>query len=235
MRRRPAVTALVAGSLSATLLLAAAPAVAQVATFRSEPEFLAAVSALGLCIDAESFEDDAVWGGVRSTITGGFHTAPSIANLGVTWTPNTPVCGVTTGEGPARTGSWGFYQYPHGDPLNGVNDGWVITSTAPLYAVGAWVRGTFGAKVDILLDGAVTDFGGPNHIGTAYVFLGAIDPAGFTGWEIVETEGNAGEWLFLWAEDFTFARAAGGCETAIFRDGFESGDLAAWSGSVGGA
>ena len=64
---------------------------------------------MGYTATHEGFEDDTVWGSVRSSIVDGFHSAPSISNLGMTWTSNFLAGDITTGEGPVRSGVYGFY------------------------------------------------------------------------------------------------------------------------------
>lgn len=93
----------------------AASAVAEPIVFTDEAEFLAALDARGDCVVEEGFEDDLAWGGVRSTIPGGNHSAPSVSRRGVTWEPNNAPGGVSTSSGAAVTGDWGFYELPRGD------------------------------------------------------------------------------------------------------------------------
>ena len=209
------------------LCLIAAPAAAQVVGYTDEGQFLADAAALGLCVDVEGFEDDAVWGGARTP-----STAPSVAKLGLTWTPNNPNSGLTTGGGPARTGLWGFYELPHGDFGNGTGDGWFVESGAPMFAAGGWlVSNTPGAKLNIVVDGTgVVDFSGDNQVWSSHRFFGVIDPGGFTSVEFREIEGTEEDQKFMFADDFSFGRNS--CFAILFEDGFESGDLGAWS-SVG--
>ena len=109
---------------SLLLLIALTPAAsAQVLTFGDEGAFLAALTAHNLVPVQESFEDDVAWGAVRSSIVGGSFMAPSVTSAGVTWAANNAGSGITTGSGPARTGAWGFFQLPHGDPAGNIRDG----------------------------------------------------------------------------------------------------------------
>jgi hypothetical protein len=195
-------------ALLLSLLVAAGTAAAAVTVYTSESAYLAALAGLGHDAVVESFEDDAAWGHVRSTIGGGFHTAPSVTNLGVVWTPNNPNSGVTTGHGPARTGEWGFYEYPHGDFANGVNDGWVMSAVTVLYGMGGWFEtNTFGAQISLTLDGVqvVQDF----PLDYAHQFLGVIETDGFVDCEVREIEAGGDEALYIFADDFTFGVAAG--------------------------
>lgn len=209
------------------LCLIAMPAAAQVTAYTDEALFLADAAILGVCVDVEGFEDDAVWGGARTP-----STASSVTSLGLTWLPNNGNSGVTTGGGPARTGSWGFYELPHGDFGSGVGDGWFIESGTAMYAAGGWlISNTPGAKINLILDGtAVVDFSGDNQVWSSHRFFGVIDPGGFTSLEFRETEGTEEDQKFVFADDFSFGRES--CFSVVFEDGFESGDLTAWS-SVG--
>ena len=207
--------------------LAAVPVLAQTTAYTDETLFLADVAAMGLCVDRESFESDAVWGAARSPAT-----LPSVMSLGITWLPNNANSELTTGSGPARTGLWGLYELPHGDFGSGIGDGWFTQAADTLYAVGGWlVSNTPGARINIVLDGAtVIDFGGSNLIGTSHGFFGVIDPAGFATVEFRETEGSSGDPKYIFSDDFSFGRVS--CYSAIFGDGFESGDASAWSAVV---
>lgn len=187
----------------------AGPRLARTA-YTSEAAFLSDLAALGITVAHEGFEDDAAWGAVRSTVAGGTHTAPSITNLGVTWTANNPVSQVTTGPGPARTGSWGFFTLPHGNPASGMPDGWI--TSGDLVAAGGWVEtNTPPAGIKLVIDGDEAnpiDFDGNNVLGAQYRFFGVIDPAGFSTVEFRETEAEGDDWKFIFGDDFTFGVAA---------------------------
>jgi len=206
------------------LTLSAVPASSQVTAYTDEALFLADVASLGWCVDVESFEDDAAWGGARSPAT-----LPSVSSLGLTWLPNNAISQLTTGAGPARTGVYGFYELPHGDFDSGIGDGWFVQSAEAVYAAGGWlVSNTPGARINLVLDGTTAvDFSGDNLIEPIHRFLGVIDPAGFTVIEFRETEGTSGDPKYLFGDDFPFARVT--CYGGIFADGFESGDLSRWS------
>ena len=107
---------------------------AEITTYIDETDYLNAIASHGYSTMSEGFEDDAAWGGVRDSTT-----APSVTSQGITWTANNANSGVTTGSGPARTGSWGFFTDPHGDFGDGVGDGWIGTSSQTLYGVGGWL------------------------------------------------------------------------------------------------
>lgn len=212
----------------------------------SESEFLAALQTLGLQAIPEDFEDDADWGDIRSTIPGSFVTAQTVLAQGMSWSANNLSSGITTGEGAARTGQWGFYSYPHGsytDPDTGMDctapgdcgDGFRgHPAIGQLYAVGAWLRtNTPYAKIGLFLDnyplgqvdlGETCDPPGsenctPNaQLGTAYEFFGVIDSNGFQRFEFRELEGTSEDAKLIFADDFTWS---GGTGNLIFEDGFE--------------
>ncbi len=174
--------------------------------YTSETEFLNDLSLLGYEIVQEGFEDDAAWGSVRTTTVP--HTAASITNLGVTWTANNPNGGVTTGNGPAHTGEWGFFCLPHGDYPNGIRDGFIGTTAQSIFGVGGWlVTNTPGAKIVIILDGVrIADFG-DRLLGNQHDFYGVIDTDGFLSFEVNETEGTFEDQKFIFADDFSFTPA----------------------------
>lgn len=173
----------------------------QVTVYTDEASFLSDLQSLGYPALHEGFEDDAVWGAVRTP-----QSAPAVWNQGITWTSNTPNSKVTTSHGAARAGQWGFYEIPHGDWANGIRDGWRGTGDTPLVAIGGWVRtGTPYAKLGLVLDGVPVDLGPSATIGTAPAFFGAISQAGFLGFEFVEQEATPDDWKVLFGDDFSFA------------------------------
>ena len=178
---------------------------AQVQAYTDEAAFLAALTANSIPATHESFEDDAAWGHVRTTIVGGQKTAPSVNSRGVTWTANNGISGITTGEGPARTGSWGFFQLPHGDWNNGITDGFIGIGDQQMVAIGGWIKSTGNAKISLELDGVPVDFGGNSATVNVYQFFGAIDLGGFAQFEYIELEATPDDWKLIFAEDFTFA------------------------------
>lgn len=181
---------------------------AEIVAYTDETAFLNALTSQGYVAVQESFEDDLAWGAVRSTITGGQYTAPSVTNLEITWSSSSPNNEITTGPGPARTGNWGFFSLPHGDYANGITDGWHGVADQPLVAIGGWVDGTYGGRINLILDGDElnpVDFGGANGLGGAYTFFGVIDPNGFSAFAFRETEGTIGDQKYIFGDDFTFA------------------------------
>jgi hypothetical protein len=175
-------------------------------TYTDEAAYLDAIGLLGTPTLFEGFEDDAVWGNVRSTIVGGTHTAPSVAANGITWTSNNTVSQVTTGPGAVRTGDWGFFTLPHGDYANGIGDGFRLSASTSLVAAGGWIEtNTPFAEINLALDGStVLDFEDPT-IGTVPLFFGVVDTAGFLSIEFREIEGTIDDQKYIFADDFTIA------------------------------
>jgi len=161
------------GLVAALIAISSGNAHAAYIGYTDQTAFLNDLAALGT-IAHEGFEGNA-WDGVRSSITSGFVTAPNISNNGVTWSSNFPAGGITTSGGPARTGNWGFYAYPHGsfdlantacsEPISipGVcGDGFQgEADSGVLYGVGGWIdTNTPFAKLGM--------------------FVGAYDPANYS-------------------------------------------------------
>ena len=71
--------------LCLVMLVGSTGARGQAVAYTDEGAFLAALASMGSPVLQEGFEDEAVWGGVRTTISGGAFTAPSVSNQGVTW------------------------------------------------------------------------------------------------------------------------------------------------------
>ena len=204
--------------LKATLVLIifafSANAQAQPVVYLDETAFLEALAGLGYTPVHEGFEDDATWGEVRGLA----QAVPAVSSQGLTWTSNNLTSNITTDEGPARTGQYGFFSYLHGsyenpdpgtdclvpgdcgDGFRGRADG------AILIAIGGWLdTGTPFAKVGLFLgeypDNPV-DFGEtctpPDSescsdnaiIGTTPKFFGVIDEVGFDRFEYRELEGK---------------------------------------------
>ena len=216
----------------ATVTLTACEGGPQVFTCWKESAFLAKAAALGHPSFAEGFEDDAVWGAVRSP-----NSALTVSSGGVEWRANDfdpthtdppqpsppPPNEITTGPGAARSGLWGIFDREHGyatgselacdvddpDPHCLYHDGFTIRrefASNPLYGAGGFFSGTHGANVAIVLDGDwANPIGGGKLVGGGYHFFGVIDagPAGFTEVQFRETDGKVGQALFIFADDFT--------------------------------
>jgi len=191
--------------------------------YLDEATYLSDLAALGSSTFQEGFEDDGAWGTVRSTISGGTNTAPIITSMGISWTPNNPNSEITTGQGPARTGLWGFYELPHGDFGNGVTDGWIGTSQDPLWGVGGWIEtNTPFAEVEMILDGDtlnLVDFG-DHLVTTQHQFFGVIDTNGFTTFEVREIEGTLEDQKFIFSDDYTFGLPGSTVCEDVDQDGY---------------
>ncbi|MCP3986940.1 MAG: hypothetical protein GY723_21340 [bacterium] len=172
-----------------------------------ESEYIAELTALGYATYGEGFEEAAVWPLTPSV-------ASSVTSLGITWSPNYAAGGLTTGSGPALSGSRGAFSLPHGDttgaPFDPVYDGFTGTAAGTLIGVGGWLESSMsGAQVQFILSSpasapVVVDFDDPT-LGYLHRFFGAIDTRGFTTFQIVETEGVVEDQKFVFGDDFTFA------------------------------
>ncbi len=184
-----------------------------------ESAFLAKATEFGYLASTESFEDDAAWGAVRAP-----NSAPSVANLDVVWTSNNadaPTSNpLSTTNGPPRTGQWAVF-----DPLHGYAEGTpgacdidnppvqclyhdgftgeVALGAPPLVGVGGYIEGTYGASMDIIIDGTQVYPGGFVY---DYQFFGVVDrrPTGFTRFSFEEQNGKVGQAFFVAGDDFTF-------------------------------
>ena len=209
-----------------------------------EAPFLEKIAVQGYLTFQEGFENDAVWGSVRSP-----DTAPSVVSQGIGWETNHPdppaSNEITTDSGPARTGLWGVFDPDHGyatgtptecdvnnpptycyftDGFTGIN----VPGESPLYGVGGYFTGIAQPNLALILDG-----GPPIALGRVYVgdhqFFGVIDTGGLTSFRFEETDGKLGQARLVFADDFTFAHSG---RISIFSDGFESGDTLKWSSTV---
>jgi len=225
----------------------AASALAEPVAYLDETTFLDVLDGLGYVPVHEGFEDDATWGGVRGLA----QAAPAVSSQGLTWTSNNLTSNITTGEGPARTGLYGFFSYPHGSYANpdpgtdclvpgDCGDGFRgRADDGLLYAIGGWVdTNTPFAKLGLFLgeypDNPI-DFGetcdppdsencfNNSTIGTSPKFFGVIDEVGFDLFEYRELEGK----LEIDGGDIKYIYAddfyfAIGEPDQLFHDGFES-------------
>ncbi|MEZ6094371.1 MAG: hypothetical protein R3C03_09050 [Pirellulaceae bacterium] len=183
---------------------------ADLISFTDQGTYQSTLTTLGYSSFNEGFENEAVWGSVRTTIAGGSHTAPSITSKGITWESTVSIGEVTTSNGAARSGNWGFYSSPHVNlPTEG--DGYRGTSSQTLFGVGGYIRtNTPPAGIAMWIDkGLVTeqqiDFGGANVFSSGYNFFGVINTDGFTNFQIQETEFDIDEAKYLFSDDFRFA------------------------------
>jgi hypothetical protein len=206
-------------SAEATVTLSACEGGPEIFTCWNENAYLAMAVYWGFNWFEESFEDDAVWGSVRTPFA-----LPDVSSGGIRWQsnhPDPPASNlITTSTGAARTGTWGVYDSRHGyatgtelecnvdvppepclfhDGFTGVLE----PGLEPLFGVGGYVTGFHGAKVGISLDGGLPIGGG--LVGSGYQFFGVIDLSGlgFTQFEFRELGGKIGQALFIWGDDFT--------------------------------
>ncbi len=191
----------------------------------SEADYLAKIGELGYSTIVEGFEDDAIWGTVRSTLSA-TNSAPSITSQGITWTANHAQSDITTGMA-RRTGQWGLYDPDHGFATGSTAqcdidnppehclwyDGFTGTRVAgegDLYAAGAYIRtSTVGANPVMVIDDDDTnriDFGKLSD--TAYHFFGVVDTRGFTRFQFKEIDGKVGQKFLIFGDDFTFASSS---------------------------
>ena len=171
----------------------------------NESLYRAKLTALGHDTFLESFEG-AVWGSVRSTVDTTI-SAPSITSQGIVWTTNHPDdTEITTGSGPALSGSWGGYDASHGfaegladpdcdpnlepDPVPAkclYHDGLSGTmATLPggnsLYGAGGYITGDPGDSIAIILYGRNAASGT-----TAQVNIGKLPDAGHHFLGLIDT------------------------------------------------
>jgi len=197
-----------------------APASAEMTVYTDEAAYLNALTNLSVSTLQEGFEDDAAWGSSRSPLT-----VASVTRSGIVWTSNFTANRIKTGGGPVRTGLWGLLSDPHGDPdrqtsillcdvesvppecfqHDGIK-GTAAQGASPFFGVGAWITGTAGGNILFVLDGNEAnpvDFGDQGVVTAAHKFFGVIDTAGFSTFEIRETEGKTGDEKVIGADDFS--------------------------------
>ncbi len=197
----------VSNDATVTLNIVGCTSTAPVATCWVEDAYFVKLLELGSGGISEGFEDDAAWGSARSP-----SVAPSIVSQGVTWAPTSSVSEITTGVGAARTGDWGVFSLPHGDPTGGpfdpLRDGLTGTMAAPMLGVGGWITSnTGGAQVEFVLKSppnppVTVDFDEAG-VSSGHKFFGVIDTRGFTSFEVAETEGVVEDQKFIFGDDFT--------------------------------
>ena len=208
----------------ATVTLSACDGGPDVFTCWDETAFLALAAAWGMANFQEGFEDDAAWGLARSPMA-----VPVVNSQGIQWMTNhsdAPAYNdLTTGPGPARTGEWGVFDPRHGyatgsefecdvdnpdtvclyfDGFSGIRE----PTRGVLNGVGGYITGSYGGRVEILLDEVFTNAGG--RITPGHQFFGVIDtrPAGFTHFEFREVDGKVGQALYIFGDDFTLLTPA---------------------------
>ena len=203
----------------ATVTLSACDTGPTVFTCWKEAPYLAKLGELGYRSFQEGFESDAAWGLVREPTT-----ALSVVSQGIAWQTNYPdhpaSNGITTGDGPARTGLWGVYDPDHGyatgtsgecnvnnppthclyrDGMTGVREAGAST----LYGVGGYFTGTAQPNVAVILDGG-TAIGLGRLFTGGHQFFGVIDTGGFGTFRFEDTDGKIGQERHVFGDDFTF-------------------------------
>lgn len=199
--------ALTSNEASVTLAVSGCAGTLPLLTCWIESDYVARIHELGHGTFQEGFEDDAAWGPVRSP-----NTAPSVTSNAIVWSPNNATSRITTGTGPVRTGLWGVFSLPHGEPTGGafdpLRDGFTGTAGGILVGIGGWLTSnTGGARVQFILSSPpatplAVDFDA-SHVVSQHRFFGVIDTRGFSTFEIVETEGVVEDQEFIFADDFT--------------------------------
>jgi PKD repeat protein len=176
------------------LMIFATEALAQITVYTDEASYLAALTAIGRSPLAEGFEG-AAWAGVRTTDPGNPQTAPSVTSQGITWTGSDAI---TTNQWTARNG-WALYDEPGGDPdtLNG-------SSANTLYGIGGWFVTSTGTTSIRVYVGGVTADNATLTLTENYAFIGLVNPAGFTTFQVIDTEGTPTDPEHWFSDDFTF-------------------------------
>ncbi len=190
--------------------------------FFDRAEYLAAISAGDYSQITEGFESDDAWGLARSSVVGGTMSVPDVLSRGVTWNGSGGgIHGVTTSNGAASQGEWGFYSSPHTDLPAGIRDGYVVSAPTNMYGFGGAIRGTFGADIVLIIDGntaAPVDLGEIcefDSMGEPFncvdrnldntPFFAILDTDGFSQIEVRETEAGGDEVKYLFSDRFTMA------------------------------
>lgn len=205
------------GSSQATVTLSACTGGPTRFVCWQESAYLAKLGELGYGTISEGFEDDTAWGTARWSMT-----EPSVLSQGVIWTTNHPATNpITTGTGPALTGTWGVYDPDHGYATGTLGECTDVVPLPPeclfkdgvtgtrqagestLYGAGGHFKGTTGALNLV----AILDGGAPVGLGKVpsggHRFRGVIDTGGFSSFRFEEIDGKVGQERFAFADDFT--------------------------------
>ena len=180
----------------------------------AEAPYLAKLAELGYGTFQEGFEDDVAWGLTRYSDASWY-----VISQGVRWESNHPATNrITTGTGPARTGSYGVYDPDHGYATGTVGcdtntpppeclfkDGFTGTREAgqsTLYGAGGYFEGSAQPNLAMILDGGAA-IGLGRLSGGGHQFFGVIDTGGFTSFRVEETDGKVGQSRLVFGDDFT--------------------------------
>lgn len=174
-----------------------------------EAAFLDLLAQSSACtIVSEGFEDNPTWGTARFPTT-----QPGIISQGITWASNNGASGITTSNGAARTFSYGVFAQPHGivagTPFTIQRDGFTgqIGAGDIMIGVGGWIStNTPGAQVRFVIDGQDIVFSNPS-VQSMHQFFGVINTAGFSAFEVYETEGRVEDLKLIFGDDFSICRA----------------------------
>jgi len=131
--------------LVSTLCWTEAPLCAAPSIFTDESAYVNALSSAPNDYGSfvESFEGPA-WDSTRSTGTI-INATDQVTNYGITWTSKKQIA---TSSGASRTGTYGIFPWPHGNP-----DSLTGRSGYVLYGIGGWLRtNTPPAKIILILD-----------------------------------------------------------------------------------
>ena len=102
---------------------------------------------------------------------------------------------------------------PHGNPdaalptnlsLDGVV-GTRVPGNGLLYGVGCWISGSAGGRFAVIIDGDELHPIDAGALTTAWQFFGVTIPAGFSTFELRETQGVVSEQRYLYVDDVTLA------------------------------
>lgn len=215
----------------ATVTLTACEGGPEIFTCWNETAFLAKAAEFGHPSFSEGFENDTVWGDVRSPFS-----AVGITSRGIHWRANDfdpthidppeappppPPNHITTGPGPARTGQWGLFDPDHGYGWGSpstcsvemppahchTHDGYTLAPSpggGPLFGAGGYFTGGSVPNVGIVLDGDYLNPIGGGFVG-GYQFFGVLtsNPLGFAEVQFRELDGKTEQLRLLFSDDFT--------------------------------
>ncbi|MCB1758542.1 MAG: hypothetical protein KDI68_02015 [Gammaproteobacteria bacterium] len=193
------------------------------------------LTALGLDVVDESFEDQNVWADSRNSIVNPGSTL-AVASQGIVWRSNHATNEIATGDvgGSAPHGGFAIYSLPHGltsdgplvcdgmeNPLDVCyqNDGLKIAAEdgRKLFAFGGRIDTANSGKVTFLLDGVDINANENDNIDNwqregewadNWSFVGVIESSGFQTVELRELRGKDWQQVLLFADQFSVALAA---------------------------
>jgi hypothetical protein len=182
--------------------------------YHDEASLLAAVGPGGAL--REGFEDDTVWGALRTPLFGEPHAAAVVAHGTLLFRSNhpsaTPPSLITTSQGAAYEGQWALHAWPHGNPeaageQTPLRDGLELQSAVALRAAGGWFMGTHGGSLLLVVDGNESSALEAGPLDSSHRFYGVVVPERFYRIEFRETEGTVGDPKFLFVDYLALAAA----------------------------